>query len=103
MDGPITRAEHDEFAKRIEESHDRINARLRLLEEQTKQMTDIAVSVKELAMSVKQMAEEQKSQSNKLEKLEARDGEMWRKVVGYIVTAIVGILIGFVFQQIGMN
>ena len=103
MDGPITRAEHDEFAKRIEENHDRINTRLKLLEDQTKQMTDIAVSVKELAMSVKQMAEEQKSQNNKIEKLESRDGEMWRKVVGYIVTAIVGILIGFVFQQIGMN
>jgi len=103
MDEPITRAEHDEFVKRIEESHDRINARLKLLEEQTKQMTDIAASVKELAMSIKQMAEEQKSQSDKLEKLEERDGEMWRKVVGYSVTAIVGILIGFVFQQIGMN
>lgn len=103
MDEPITRAEFSEFGKRIEESHDRINARLRLLEENTKQMTDIAVSVKELAMSVKQMAEEQKSQNNKIEKLESRDGEMWRKVVGYIVTAIVGILIGFVFQQIGMN
>ena len=103
MDEPITRAEYNEFGKRIEESHDRINARLRLLEENTKQMTDIAVSVKELAMSVKQMAEEQKSQSNKIEKLESRDGEMWRKVAGYIVTAIVGILIGFVFHQIGMN
>ena len=103
MDEPVTRAEYNEFCKRIEESHDRINARLRLLEENTKQMTDIAVSVKELAMSVKQMAEEQKSQCNKIEKLESRDGEMWRKVVGYIVTTIVGILIGFVFQQIGMN
>ena len=48
------------------------------------------------------MAETQKEQGEKLEKLESRDGEMWRKVTGYIITAIIGIVIGFVFQQIGM-
>jgi hypothetical protein len=102
MDSPITRAEHEEFRRRMEEEHNRQNKRIELLEEQTEQFTDIAISVKELALSVKQMAETQKSQGEKLEKLEERDGEMWRKVVGYIVTAIVGIVIGFVFKQIGM-
>lgn len=102
MDIPITRAEHEEFRRRMEEEHNRQNSRIKLLEEQTKQVTDIAISVRELALSVKQMAETQKEQSEKLEKLEERDGEMWRKVVGYIVTAIVGIVIGFVFKQIGM-
>lgn len=102
MDSPITRAEHEEFRRRMEEEHNRQNKRIELLEEQTEQFTDIAISVKELALSVKQMAETQKSQGEKLEKLEERDGEMWRKVVGYIITAIVGIVIGFVFKQIGM-
>lgn len=58
--------------------------------------------MRELAQSIKQMAETQKEQGEKLEKLESRDGEMWRKVTGYIITAIIGIVIGFVFQQIGM-
>lgn len=102
MDSPITRAEHEEFRRRMEEEHNRQNSRIKLLEEQTKQVTDIAISVRELALSVKQMAETQREQGEKLEKLEERDGEMWRKVVGYIVTAIVGIVIGFVFKQIGM-
>lgn len=102
MDSPITRAEHEEFRRRMEEEHNRQNSRIKLLEEQTKQVTDIAISVRELALSVKQMAETQREQGEKLEKLEERDGEMWRKVVGYIVTAIIGIIIGFVFKQIGM-
>lgn len=101
MDTPITRAEHEEFRRRMEEEHNRINKRMQLLEEQNKQITDIAISVHELAVSVKQIAEEQHEQGGKLEKLEARDGEMWRKVVGYIVTAIAGIVIGFIFTQIG--
>lgn len=103
MDSPITRAEHNEFVKRMEDDHKRMNRRIELLEEQSRQVTDIALSVRELATSVKQMATEQKEQSAKLEKLEERDGEMWRKVVGYVVTAVVGILIGFVFQQIGIG
>jgi len=102
MDGPITRAEHEEFCKRIAAENNRQNQRIKLLEEQTKQVTEIALSVRELAQSIKQMAETQKEQGEKLEKLESRDGEMWRKVTGYIITAIIGIVIGFVFQQIGM-
>lgn len=101
-DSPIMRAEHEEFVRRMEEEHKRQNKRLDLLEKQTEQITDIAMSTKELAISVKQMAEEQRKQGNRLEKLEGRDGEMWRKVVGYVITAVIGILIGFVFRQIGM-
>ena len=101
-DSPIMRAEHEEFVRRMEEEHKRQNKRLDLLEKQTEQITDIAMSTKELAISVKQMAEEQREQGNRLEKLEGRDGEMWRKVVGYVITAVIGVLIGFVFRQIGM-
>ena len=34
--------------------------------------------------------------------LEGRDGEKWRKVMGYIATAIVGVVLGYLFKQIGM-
>jgi len=40
--------------------------------------------------------------NGKVSTLESRDGEMWRKVTGYIITAIVGIVIGYIFKQIGM-
>ena len=48
------------------------------------------------------MAKEQKEQNEKLEKLEGRDGELWRKVTGYVITAVIGIVLGFVFRHIGM-
>lgn len=102
MDSPITRAEHEEFCKRMDAENERQNQRIRFLEEQTKQITDIAISVRELAQSVKQMANTQKTQGEKLEELDGRDGEMWRKVMGYIITTVVGIVIGFVFEQVGI-
>lgn len=29
-------------------------------------------------------------------------GEMWRKVTGYVATAVIGIVVGFIFTQIGL-
>ena len=102
MDGPISRAEHEEFCKRMEEEDKRQNARIQSLEKQTETITELAISVKELAASVKQLAESEKKHDDKLEELSDRDGERWRNVVGYVITVIVGIVIGFIFKQIGM-
>lgn len=100
---PITRAEHEEFCKRVEAEEHRQNKRLEILEEQTKQFTDLVLSVRELAQSVKQLAETQKEQGEKLDELENRDGEMWRKVSGYVITAIIGLVLGYLFNLVGMR
>lgn len=102
MDGGISRAEHDEFARRIEERDRRQDKRIEILEENTKQIGALTVSIEKLAQSVEAMVKEQEQQGKRLRTLENRDGEMWRKVVGYICTAIVGIVIGFIFTQFGM-
>nr|DAH48779.1 MAG TPA: Hemolysin [Bacteriophage sp.] len=102
MEDAISRSEHEEFAKRIEERDKRQDRRIELLEENTRQIGALTVSVEKLAQSIEVMCKEQEQQGQRLQALEGRDGEMWRKVVGYVVTAILGILIGFVFTQLGM-
>ena len=61
----------------------------------------MATSVQKLAMSVESMVKEQSAKGERLETLENRDGEMWRKVSGYVLTAILGIAIGVLAKQIG--
>ena len=102
MENYIPRDEHNEFCKRMEEEHKRINHRLSTLEETTRQINDLTISVKEMAVTMKSMLEEQKDQGKRLEALESRDGEMWRKILGYIATVFVGAVIGYMFKQIGM-
>ncbi|MDO4305771.1 MAG: hypothetical protein Q4C77_02975 [Eubacteriales bacterium] len=102
MDTPITRAEHEEFRRRIEEENRRQDKRIELLEESNKQLTVLTGSVEKLAVNMENMLKVQNQQGNRLEELEGRDGEMWRKVTGYIVTAVISIVIGFIFAQIGM-
>ena len=98
----ITRAEHEEFCKRVEAEDHRQNERLEVLEEQTRQFTDLVLSVRELAQSVKQLAEIQKAQGEKLDELENRDGEMWRRVSGYVITSVIGLVIGYLFHKLGL-
>ncbi len=97
----ISRAEHDEFRRRMEDVHKRQDRRIELLEENTKQIGDLTLSVGKLAQSIEIMCNEQKRQGQRLETLESRDGEKWRKVVGYVVTAVLGILLGFAAKQLG--
>ncbi len=51
MDTPITRAEHEEFRRRLEEENNRQDKRIALLEENTKQIGSLSVSVEKLAQS----------------------------------------------------
>lgn len=102
MDNALTRAEHNEFAKRMEDEHARQNHRIAEIEKTLEQNNQLLISVERLATSMETMQKEQSNQGERLKKLESRDGEMWRKVVGYVITAILGIVIGFIFMQIGM-
>lgn len=102
MDSPISRAEHNEFVKRMDDEHARINHRVAELEKVVKEINDLTISISEMSTSMKQMIEELRNQGGRLEKLESRDGEMWRKVVGHALTCVIGIVIGYIFVQIGM-
>ena len=102
MESTLTRAEHNEFAKRMEDEHSRQNHRINEIEKALEQNNSLLISVERLATSMETMQKEQTNQGERLKKLEARDGEMWRKVVGYAVTAILGIVIGYLFKRIGM-
>lgn len=99
----VGREEHTEFSKRIEDEQHRQNRRIELLEEAVKQNTALTVSVEKLANNMKNMANEQIKQGERLEALEGRDGEMWRTVVKYVLTAALGLVIGLVATQIGLG
>ena len=72
------------------------------MEENAQRIGTLTASVERLATSMEGMLKEQERQGKRLEALEGRDGEMWRKIVGYIITAVIGIILGFIFRQIGM-
>lgn len=102
MDTPISRAEHEEFRKRIEEENNRQNKRIDTLEGNVRQIGTLATSVEKLAVNMESMLKEQEKQGRRLETLEKRDGEKWRKVVETVITVIISGVVGFLLAHFGI-
>ena len=84
----ITRAEHEEFGRRMEDEHHRQNRRIELLEENIGQLADLTLSVGKMANSMEGMLEEQKEQGKRLKTLEEVPVKNWNTVKVAILTAI---------------
>lgn len=100
MEGPITRAEHEEFRRRMEDEHQRASKRLTLLEENIREIQTLALSVEKLASNAETMCKELTRQGQRLEALENRDGEAWRHVKYYVLTALLSLALGIIAKSI---
>ena len=105
--GYVSRAEHNEFARRIESSIDQIKEDVNEMGEVVRNMNSLSLSVERMAVSLQNMCEKQKEMGEQLESqnaqirgLENRDGEKWRQVVGYAITAVISLVLGFLFTNI---
>lgn len=102
MDEYITRPEHEEFAKRMQDEHKRFSHRLTDAEKIVERIYALTASVERLTASIEAMTREQREHQERLEALENRDGETWRKVKWYILTLAIGAVAGVIFSQIGL-
>lgn len=101
MDGALTRAEHNEFAKRMEDEHNRQNKRISDLENTAEQSSKLIVSIEKIATNVENLQKQYASLSDDLESIKNRDGDNWRKMLWFVGTTVVGIIIGFLLKQFG--
>lgn len=102
MDEPISRAEHEEFSRRLEDWNKRQDKRLELLEDNVREIGTLTASIERLTISVQSMVKEQERQGQRLETLEGRDGAKWRSFVGYVISALVAGVVGFLLAQMGL-
>lgn len=94
---PITRAEHEEFRRRIEDEEHRQNKRLEELEANIRQIQALTLSVERMACSIQQMTEELKTQGRRLDGLEEVPAQDWKTLkVGIIGAAAAAIGAGMV-------
>ena len=101
MDTPILRAEYEEHNKRMEDEHHRMNRRIALLEEQTRQISQIATSTEKMAISMENMLEEQREQGKKLDAqgdriaaMEKGPGDTWQRIKNKALDTGVGLIFG---------
>ncbi len=105
----IDRREHEEFRRTIDAKIDkleaedtRLNKRVTALENDNRQIQELTVNVQKLTDSIEHMRQLQEDEGNRLKAIEGRDGEMWRKVLSYTVTAVISLILGALVTQIGL-
>lgn len=100
----ITRAEHAEFARRLDAEELRQNRRLELLEENVQELQKTNVSLERLTLSVESMAKELSKQGERLESLESVPAKDWNTlkagIIGAIAAAIGGGLVTLLASSI---
>ena len=88
MEDYISRHEHDEFCKRMEEEHRRQKERIKLLEENVRQIGALTVSVEKMACNMESMLQEQKEQGERLGALEEVPAKNWNTLKAGVLGAV---------------
>ena len=99
MEDYVSRVEHTEFSKRIEQENERQNHRIANLETAINQLNELVASVKVLAVNVENIAEQIKSQGERLKEIEGKPAKRWETVIGCIITAVIGAVVTYAFTH----
>ena len=103
MSDYIERKEYEEHAKRMEDEHERLHHRLEVVEEDTRNLSKLCISVESLANSVKTMLKEQEKHDQRIVVLESRDGEKWRDTMRDVAKILLGAAFGFLLKEVGIS
>lgn len=102
----VTRTEYLEHQKvadaereAILAANQRQNERLEKIEHDVESIHELALSVNTLATNMQHMLEELKTQGERLDRLEKKDGDMWRNFAKAIVTGVAMLIVGYVFGK----
>lgn len=95
MEDYVSRAEHTEFSRRIEQENERQNHRLANLETAINQLNELVSSVKVLAVNVEQIAKEINEQGVRLKEIEGEPAKKWKLVISTLITGIVTAVITY--------
>lgn len=98
MDEFVTKAVHDEFAKRIDEENTRQNHRISILETGQAQINELVASVKVLAVNMETMSKELSKQGERLAEIEGKPAKRWDTVVACIITGILGFVLNMMLS-----
>lgn len=99
----ITRREHEEFARRMDDEDDRQNKRLAILEDSMKKLEDLTVAIEKMSVSISTMATEIKKQGERLEAIEAKPGKLWENIVSDVIKLVVAAAVGFTLARLGLS
>ena len=95
----------EQLALKLQETTDRSlrnEGRIKKLEGENTVLHQLATSVAVMAEQMKSMNASVATLTGEVEELKEKPGKRWDKLVDVIIAAIGGVIIGYIFSQIGM-
>ena len=97
--------DNEQIALKLQETSDRSirnEGRIKKLEGEHESLHKLATSVAVMAEHMKNVDTNVATLTVKVEELEEKPGKRWEKLIDVIIAAIGGVIVGFIFSQIGM-
>ena len=99
----MTELEWERFAASAKEQHKEYDRRLRAVEEQQKDMTELVQSVAAIAQKQQDMDSDLKEIKNDVKNITLQPAKRWENIVEKAILAAVGILVAYVAVQLGLR
>lgn len=96
----ITRAEHEEFKRRIEDEEKRQNHRLDTVEDRVNSLIDMQVSMATIQVGIASITEELKKLAAEVDDIKREPADKWNKAVWIVVTALITAAVTFILSRI---
>lgn len=96
----ITRAEHEEFKKRIEDEEKRQNRRLDTMEGRVDKLIDMQVSMAQLQVGITNISEELKKLATEVEAIKREPADKWNKAVWIVVSIVITAVVTYAISAL---
>lgn len=95
--------DHLERLVEIEQREKSNTKRIDILEEKVDDIHELTISVKELALETKAMREDINKIDNRVLAIESKPAKKWDNTINYIISGIIGIIIGYLAIRLGLK
>lgn len=102
MEDYITRPEHEEFKKRLEDEETRQNHRLEVIENRVDKLIDMQASMAVMQAGIDNISSEVKSIRSDVESLRQEPADKWKKATWIVVTAIITAAVMYFLSKMGV-
>ena len=101
MDDYITRPEHEEFKKRLEDEESRQNRRLEVIENRVDKLIDMQASLAVMQAGIDSISQEVKRIGAEVDSIRQEPADKWKKAVWIVVTVILTAAVTYLLSRMG--
>lgn len=99
----ITRPEHEEFKKRLEDEESRQNRRLEVIENRVDKLIDMQASLAVMQAGIDSISQEVKRIGAEVDSIKQEPADKWKKAVWIVVSVFLTAVITFFLTNLGVR